>query len=63
MDLPPKLVAARCFDQRIRASECMSMAFSCAAGGLHVNADLDRLEPVDRDYRPTPPGETSHTVL
>jgi phenylacetate-coenzyme A ligase PaaK-like adenylate-forming protein len=45
------------------ASECMSIAFSCAHGSLHVNADWVLLEPVDRDYRPVPPGERSHTVL
>lgn len=45
------------------ASECMSIAFSCREGALHVNADWVVLEPVDRDYQPTPPGEPSHTVL
>jgi len=45
------------------ASECMSIAFSCALGQLHVNADWVVLEPVDRDYQPTPPGQASHTVL
>jgi putative adenylate-forming enzyme len=45
------------------ASECMSIAFSCPLGQLHVNADWVVLEPVGRDYRPTPPGEASHTVL
>ena len=45
------------------ASECMSIAFGCREGWLHVNADWVVLEPVDRDYRPTPPGEPSHTVL
>ena len=45
------------------ASECMSIAFGCREGWLHVNADWVLLEPVDRDYRPTPPGEPSHTVL
>ncbi|HEX6137310.1 MAG TPA: phenylacetate--CoA ligase family protein [Casimicrobiaceae bacterium] len=45
------------------ASECMSIAFSCRQGWLHVNADWVVLEPVDRDYRPTPPGQTSHSVL
>jgi phenylacetate-coenzyme A ligase PaaK-like adenylate-forming protein len=45
------------------ASECMSIAFSCREGWLHVNADWVVLEPVDRDYRPAPPGERSHTVL
>ena len=45
------------------ASECLSIACSCEEGALHVNADWVILEPVDRDYRPTPPGEPSHTVL
>ena len=45
------------------ASECLSIACSCAAGTLHVNADWVILEPVDRNYRPVPPGESSHTVL
>ena len=45
------------------ASECMSIAFGCREGWLHVNADWVMLEPVDADHRPTPPGETSHTVL
>jgi phenylacetate-CoA ligase len=45
------------------ASECMSIAFDCGEGWLHVNADWVLLEPVDNDYRPTPPGEPSHTVL
>jgi phenylacetate-coenzyme A ligase PaaK-like adenylate-forming protein len=45
------------------ASECMSIAFSCREGWLHVNAEWVVLEPVDRDFRPTPPGHRSHTVL
>lgn len=45
------------------ASECLSMAFSCDHGWLHVNSDWMILEPVDKDFRPTPPGEPSHTVL
>jgi phenylacetate-CoA ligase len=45
------------------ASECMSIAYSCREGWLHVNADWVVLEPVDREYRPTPPGKPSHTVL
>ena len=45
------------------ASECMSIAHGCSAGWLHVNADWVVLEPVDRDYRPVPAGEPSHTVL
>jgi phenylacetate-CoA ligase len=45
------------------ASECMSIAFGCAHGWLHVNADCVILEPVDAQYRPVKPGEASHTVL
>jgi len=45
------------------ASECMSIGFGCREGWLHVNADWVLLEPVDRDYCPTLPGEASHTVL
>jgi phenylacetate-coenzyme A ligase PaaK-like adenylate-forming protein len=41
----------------------MSIAFGCREGWLHVNADWVILEPVDADYRPAAPGETSHTVL
>jgi len=45
------------------ASECLSIACSCAFGALHVNADWVILEPADGDYRPVRPGERSHTVL
>ena len=45
------------------ASECMSIGFACREGWFHINADWVLLEPVDRDYCPTPPGEASHTVL
>jgi len=45
------------------ASECMSIAFSCSERALHVNSDWVILEPVDRDFSPTPPGVMSHTVL
>ncbi len=45
------------------ASECLTIAHSCREGWLHVNADWLILEPVDRHYRPTVPGELSHTVL
>ncbi|MGY3317881.1 phenylacetate--CoA ligase family protein [Arthrobacter sp. TE12232] len=45
------------------ASEFTPLAFDCARGWLHVNSDWAILEPVDADYRPTPPGEPSHTVL
>jgi len=45
------------------ASECMSIAYSCARRSLHVNADWVVLEPVDQEYRPVAPGQPSHTVL
>jgi phenylacetate-coenzyme A ligase PaaK-like adenylate-forming protein len=45
------------------ASECMSIAFSCSERALHVNSDWVVLEPVERDYSPTPSGAMSHTVL
>ncbi len=45
------------------ASECLSIAFGCREGWLHVNTDWVLLEPVDSDYRPTAPGQPSHTVL
>jgi putative adenylate-forming enzyme len=45
------------------ASECLSIAFGCRQGWLHVNADWVVLEPVDSRHRPTAPGEPSHTVL
>ena len=45
------------------ASECMSIAFGCSAGNLHINEDWVVLEPVDKNYRRVPPGESSHTVL
>jgi len=45
------------------ASECMSIAFGCRDGGLHVNADWVILEPVDERYRPVPEGVASHTTL
>jgi phenylacetate-coenzyme A ligase PaaK-like adenylate-forming protein len=45
------------------ASECMSIAFGCGEGWLHVHADWVLLEPVDADGRPTPPGVASDTVL
>ncbi|MEO8753482.1 MAG: AMP-binding protein [Casimicrobiaceae bacterium] len=45
------------------ASECLTMGHGCREGVLHVHADWVLLEPVDRDYQPTPPGEVSHTVL
>jgi phenylacetate-CoA ligase len=45
------------------ASEFMGIAFECAQGWLHVNADWVLLEPVDAQYRPIPAGQPSHTVL
>jgi phenylacetate-coenzyme A ligase PaaK-like adenylate-forming protein len=45
------------------ASECMSIGFECAHGQLHLNADWVVLEPVDRHYRPVPPGTASFTTL
>lgn len=44
-------------------SEFLIMAFDCPSGRLHVNADWVILEPVERDYSPTPLGQPSHTVL
>lgn len=45
------------------ASECYAMGWECAAGRLHLNHDWVILEPVDRELRPVPPGEASHSVL
>jgi phenylacetate-CoA ligase len=45
------------------ASECMSIAFGCREGWLHVNADWVMIEPVDASYRHTAFGQISHTVL
>jgi phenylacetate-coenzyme A ligase PaaK-like adenylate-forming protein len=45
------------------ASEFMGIAFECAHGWLHVNADWVMLEPVDAMYQPIPAGQPSHTVL
>ena len=44
-------------------SECLSIAFGCRHGWIHVNSDWVILEAVDRSYRPVRPGEVSHTVL
>jgi phenylacetate-coenzyme A ligase PaaK-like adenylate-forming protein len=45
------------------ASECLTIAHACREGWLHVNAEWVMLEPVDRHFRATEPGELSHTVL
>ena len=45
------------------ASEFLAIAWECARGVLHFNADWVILEPVDEHYRPVPTGVCSHTVL
>lgn len=45
------------------ASEFSPIALECSRGWLHVNSDWAILEPVEADYRPTPAGQPSHTVL
>ena len=45
------------------ASEFLPIAWECAHGALHVNADWVILEPVDAQHRPVPPGTLSHTTL
>ena len=45
------------------ATECPFISYSCEEGWLHVNGDWIVLEPVDENYRPTPSGTLSHTVL
>lgn len=45
------------------ASECLSIAFECRHGRLHLNDDWVILEPIDRQGAPVPPGEASHSVL
>lgn len=45
------------------ASEFGPIALDCPRGWLHVNSDWVILEPVESDYRPTPAGQPSHTVL
>jgi len=45
------------------ASEFMGIAYDCDRGRLHLNADWLVLEPVDKGYRPVPPGQASHTTL
>lgn len=58
---------ASAFGARVRTmyscTECTYLSHSCEYGWYHVNSDWAVLEPVDADYRPTPPGELSHTVL
>ncbi len=45
------------------ASECMSLAFECPHGRMHLNADWVVLQAVDKHGRPVPPGRPSHTSL
>lgn len=45
------------------ASEAPALAIGCDEGAFHVNTDWYLFEPVDENYRPVPPGVTSHTVL
>jgi phenylacetate-coenzyme A ligase PaaK-like adenylate-forming protein len=67
--LPPamRLQLEESFGAAVRetygCSEALPLAWGCAHAWLHVNADWMILEPVDRDYRPTPAGEISHTAL
>jgi len=44
-------------------SEFVAIAYDCGHGWLHVHADWIILEPVDADFQPTPPGQTSQSVL
>lgn len=58
---------AKIFDTKLgnsyAATECPFLSYSCEHQWLHVNADWVRLEPVDVNHRPVPPGTQSHTVL
>jgi phenylacetate-coenzyme A ligase PaaK-like adenylate-forming protein len=45
------------------ASEFLALGVGCRHGWIHVNSDWAILEPVDEALRPTPPGQTSYTVL
>lgn len=64
-DLRATIEAA--FDCTVRnfyaATEFPPIAAECPEGRLHAFADWLVLEPVDEDYEPVAPGETSETVL
>jgi phenylacetate-coenzyme A ligase PaaK-like adenylate-forming protein len=45
------------------ASECLSIAYECPEGWMHVNSEWVILEGVDADGKPSEPGELSDTVL
>jgi phenylacetate-CoA ligase len=49
--------------QNYGASEIPVIAYDCGKGGLHVNADWVIFEPVDEEFQPVPPGQTSHKIL
>jgi phenylacetate-CoA ligase len=44
-------------------SEFVAIAYDCGHGWLHVHADWVILEPVDSDFQPVSPGQTSESVL
>jgi phenylacetate-coenzyme A ligase PaaK-like adenylate-forming protein len=58
---------ANVFRSKVRdvygSTECQFLTTDCAYGWYHVNSDWAIVEPVDADYRPTRPGEQSHSVL
>ncbi len=45
------------------ASEGLYFGFDCAHEWVHLSSDWSILEPVDDAFRPTPPGQASHTTL
>lgn len=45
------------------ASECLSIAYGCREGWMHVNSEWVVLEGVDAHGHPARPGELSHSVL
>jgi len=58
---------ARVFGGLVRdnygCSEFVATAYGCSEGWLHVHADWVILEPVDENFQPVRPGETSSSVL
>lgn len=64
---PVRERVARVFGASVRASygtsEFLPIAWECAHGHLHVNADWVLLEPVDEQLCPVPAGQRSHSVL
>lgn len=58
---------AKAFNAKVHdsyaATECPFISYRCRYSWLHVNSDWVILEPVDEDYKPTPPGKQSYTVL